>query len=191
MDRQQLLKYIISPENLNAESLLMFEEMINKYPYFSIGQLLYLKNLHKMASEKFADQLKITAIYSPDRAKLKEILFGISEETESKRYSKYSGKRPAGKSQSSIDELIDRFIKEEPRISKAGEKPIIQLEIPEQDESSIFDIATETLAKVYLKQGNKNMAVKIYNQLILKFPEKSSYFAAQIQKINKEDINNK
>ncbi len=49
------------------------------------------------------------------------------------------------------------------------------------------DMMTETLAKIYTKQGKTDKALEIYNALRLKFPEKSAYFAALIQKIqNKE-----
>lgn len=49
------------------------------------------------------------------------------------------------------------------------------------------DMMTETLARIYLKQGKKDKALEIYNALRLKFPEKSAYFAALIQKIEKEE----
>ncbi len=42
---------------------------------------------------------------------------------------------------------------------------------------------SETLAKVFESQGNYVMAKTIYEQLILIFPEKKSFFADQIQKI--------
>ena len=51
------------------------------------------------------------------------------------------------------------------------------------------DIATETLARIYAEQGHHQRAIKIYQQLILKFPEKSRYFAAQIKNLeNKPGI---
>lgn len=51
------------------------------------------------------------------------------------------------------------------------------------------DIATETLARIYAEQGHFQRAIKIYQQLMLKFPEKSRYFAAQIKNLeNKAGI---
>ena len=48
------------------------------------------------------------------------------------------------------------------------------------------DMMTETLARIYHKQGKTDKALEIYNTLCLKFPEKSAYFAALIAKIEKE-----
>jgi hypothetical protein len=49
---------------------------------------------------------------------------------------------------------------------------------------------TETLAKIYIKQGNLTKAIKVYQNLSLKNPEKNTFFAAQI-KILKEQLHNK
>ncbi|MEZ5024704.1 MAG: hypothetical protein R2728_15880 [Chitinophagales bacterium] len=44
-------------------------------------------------------------------------------------------------------------------------------------------LVTETLAKIMLMQGKINDAIAMYKALSLKYPEKSNYFAAQIEKI--------
>ena len=47
------------------------------------------------------------------------------------------------------------------------------------------ELVTPTLAKVYLEQEHYGKAILAYEKLILKYPEKSSFFADQIKLINK------
>jgi tetratricopeptide (TPR) repeat protein len=81
-------------------------------------------------------------------------------------------------------ELIDKFIIANPRIEPQKDKT----DIPNDDISRPFveeagGLITETLAKIYLNQGYYSKAIDIYEKLSLKFPEKSSYFASQIEKV--------
>lgn len=81
-------------------------------------------------------------------------------------------------------ELIDKFILANPRIEPTREKtdaPVEDLSKPYLEEKGGF--VTETLARIYVNQGYYSKAIDIYERLFLKFPEKSSYFASQIEKI--------
>jgi hypothetical protein len=81
-------------------------------------------------------------------------------------------------------DLIDKFLKDDPKIKP---KPILNAEQEDISTSSIEeheDFITETLAKIYIKLGSFEKAIAAYEKLSLKFPEKSSYFASQIEEIN-------
>jgi len=81
-------------------------------------------------------------------------------------------------------DLIDKFIDANPRIEPSKEKsdyPVEDISKPFIEERGSF--VTETLAKIYTIQGYYSKAIDIYEKLSLKYPEKSSYFATQVEKI--------
>ncbi|MBK9097642.1 MAG: tetratricopeptide repeat protein [bacterium] len=47
-------------------------------------------------------------------------------------------------------------------------------------------LATETFANIYLSQGQKLEAIKIYELLIQRFPDKKEYYEAKIQEIKSQ-----
>jgi predicted Zn-dependent protease len=49
---------------------------------------------------------------------------------------------------------------------------------------------TETLARIYIKQGRYSKALEIIQRLSLQFPKKNAYFADQIRFLEKLIINN-
>ena len=94
-------------------------------------------------------------------------------------------------------ELINKFIVAQPRI-----RPINRLS-KYQDEGFIdshnlvdrsspqqpLDISTESFAKIMAKSGNFKSAVETYERLILKNPEKRTYFATKITEIKSRATN--
>ena len=92
-----------------------------------------------------------------------------------------NGKVPKKQLQS---DLIEKFIIANPRIEPARERSPMEAEDlskPHVEEKGGF--VTETLARIYIAQAYYSKAIDIYEKLSLKFPEKSSYFAAQIEKV--------
>lgn len=86
------------------------------------------------------------------------------------------------------EDLINKFIESNPKISpiKQNSPPASPLEI-KTDTSYLM---TETLARVYLEQKKYQKAIQAYEILILKYPEKSSFFADRISDIEILQQNN-
>jgi hypothetical protein len=87
---------------------------------------------------------------------------------------------PSGKPAAPVDvgSLIDRFIQQE---TPAPTKKATFFTPQQAAKKSLDDSAglvTETLARIYEKQGNLQKAIDAYRKLALKYPEKSAYFAA-------------
>ena len=85
--------------------------------------------------------------------------------------------------------LIDKFIETNPKIApiKSGTAPAPQFELNSSDNTHLM---TETLARVYLEQKKYQKAIQAYEILILKYPEKSSFFADHISEIRNLQNNN-
>lgn len=88
-----------------------------------------------------------------------------------------------GKPMTAAD-LIDKFIREEPKIAKpkAFFNPV---NMAKQSVAEDITFVSETLAKIYVLQGNYSKALDAYENLRLKYPEKRLYFAAQIKNLRK------
>lgn len=95
-------------------------------------------------------------------------------------------------------DLIDKFIAADPHIRPVGSVPLSSegtnaqagtLDISYTDEDITDSVFSESLARIYIKQKQYSKAIRIFEKLNLKYPEKSTYFADQIRFLNKV-INN-
>jgi tetratricopeptide (TPR) repeat protein len=86
--------------------------------------------------------------------------------------------------------LIDRFIEANPKIPPIKKEAESIFKFEPSSENSPY-LMTETLARVYLEQHKYDKAIQAYEILILKYPEKSSFFANRISDIKILQQNNK
>ena len=85
--------------------------------------------------------------------------------------------------------LIDKFIEANPKIAPIKDNEYITSNNIKSIEEPTH-LMTETLAKVYLEQKKYTKAIQAYEILILKYPEKSSFFADRINEIKNLQQNN-
>jgi hypothetical protein len=85
-------------------------------------------------------------------------------------------------------EIIDKFIETNPKITPARE--LVETPSKPIETSDTTHLMTETLARVYLEQKKYSKAIQAYEILILKYPEKSIFFADRIKDIKILQQNN-
>ena len=90
--------------------------------------------------------------------------------------------------------LIDTFINADKGRFTLSDVPLPEEETPkvaEQPEEEVGEeYFTETLARIYIKQGRYSKALEIIRRLSLQVPKKNAYFADQIRFLEKVIINN-
>lgn len=86
--------------------------------------------------------------------------------------------------------LIDSFLQRAPATTRRRQLPSLTAPEPEaQADLSVRstraepDLASESLAKILVRQGKTDRAIAVYERLMVKHPEKMAYFAAQIESL--------
>ena len=84
------------------------------------------------------------------------------------------------------DKIIKRFIETEPHIKHPGNIRLDNENKAKKSSEDADEFVTETLARIYTEQMLYQKAIITYKKLMLKFPEKSLYFAGQIEQLEKK-----
>lgn len=81
-------------------------------------------------------------------------------------------------------DIIEQFLAKEPSISRPKAEFFSPSKAAKLSISDDDNPVSETLANIYMVQGNLPMALKAYQNLLLQNPGKKSYFAARIKEIS-------
>ena len=146
------------------------------------------KNIHSAIQQKLLSEQSNDA---PIEEKLeigKPLAFDKTETHSFNQWLQLSVKKPIVRNDADVketkvdkDSIIDRFIKNNPKISPPKKGVDMDISIPQNKADS--SLMTETLARVYLEQKKYDSAIKAYKILSLKYPEKSGFFADQIKRV--------
>ena len=81
------------------------------------------------------------------------------------------------------NKIIERFIQEEPHIKHPTGVKLDNENKAKRSSEDKEELVTETLARIYTEQMLYHKAILTYKKLMLKYPEKSLYFAGQIEQL--------
>ena len=170
---EEIFKIIEVEELQNDENLAKLDIFLKKHSFHStalIARLIILKNI---GSVRYTSELRKCALFVQSRKKLFNILIKNKTKVFVEPYQNFNQKF-------TILEWIEKIEekKENPSFFSATETA--KKSLSEND-----DFITETLAKIYKEQGHFDKAINAFEKLILKFPEKNTLFASQINEIKK------
>ena len=241
MNRERLYRLMEHPESIDENTVSDLMNIVNKYPYFTIAQILLAIEMQLTSHEKANEQIKLAAAISPKRNILRHLFLNLPDELptlkpredivpekeliipemnlsdpDEKLTAKASSLEEKKKSLEELkaiiekrineleaekagenngvetlskNEIIDRFIAENPSISRPKQEFFNPISAAQDSVTDQENIVSETLARIYLNQGYTDKAISIYEKLRLKYPEKSIYFADLILKVKKSLTN--
>ena len=201
MNSTEFLKYYRHPGLCGAGEVPLWEELLREYPWFQSGWMLYLCSLRASGDPRFEENLRQGALRIRDRRTLRRMV-----EPEKSKGSFPSGEYLAGgefasglgsddvvtgggaSPESALkQQLIERFLAGGAAFGilpvTASTSPGIDL--AEKAAEVTGDILTETFANLLVQQEKYQEAIEAFEELSLRYPGKSVYFAARIEEVKR------
>lgn len=186
MTTAELNHYIAHPEQLNKSTLSDIQQLADMYPYCATFTILYAKNLWNVNDLRFKAFVQKAALSTYHRDVLQQLMaipaVTVNAEPTPYQLAELPEEEPIKPLKQ--QDLIDKFIASNPKIHLSDKFEYEEPQNLTQNEVS-ESVFTESLAKIYIKQGQYEKALHIFEKLNLKYPEKNTYFADQIRFLTK------
>ena len=207
INKKEFSQLVINPLQISLDETFAVKNIIKKYPYFQAARIIELIGLKKHNSIRFNNALKNCSLFSSDRGVLRDIIefnkitndkssliinekkILSSEKTKNSFIEWLKITKPiSAELKNNNETLIQNFLKSKPVLS--NDLSSSKNNLAKQFKLNKKEFMTETLAKLYFKQNKFKEAIKAYEILCLKYPEKISLFADQIKNIKNSTKNN-
>ena len=200
LNKKEFSQLVVNPMQISLDETLALKNIIKEYPYFQTARIIELIGLKKHNIIRFNNALKDCSLFSSDRGVLRDIIefnklpndkssliinekkILSSEKTKNSFIEWLKITKPISVELKNNNEtLIQNFLKSKPVLS--NDLSSSKNNLAKQFKLNKKEYMTETLAKLYFKQNKFKEAIKAYEILCLKYPEKISLFADQIKTI--------
>lgn len=74
MNKEQFYAMLSAPQGLDASTLGELQDLVAEFPFFEIGRMLLVKNLHAVGSVRFQSELRRTAMHVSSRQVLYDLV---------------------------------------------------------------------------------------------------------------------
>ena len=207
INKKEFSQLVTNPLQISLDETFAVKNIIKEYPYFQAARIIELIGLKKYNSIRFNNALKDCSLFSSDRGVLRDIIefnkitndkstliinekkILSSEKTKNSFIEWLKITKPiSAELKNNNETLIQNFLKSKPVLS--NDLSSSKNNLAKQFKLNKKEFMTETLAKLYFKQNKFKEAIKAYEILCLKYPEKISLFAHQIKNIKNSIKNN-
>ena len=196
ISKDKFSQLIIEPIKISINETFAVKNIVKEYPYFQAARIIELIGLKKHNSIRFNKVLKDCSLFSNERGILREIIefdkFSSSKPDRKKDNEVLSSEKTKNSfiewlkitnsvSKNNNKNLIQNFLKSNPTL--LDKNKISKNNLADEFKLNKKEYMTETLAKLYFEQKKFKEAIKAYEVLSLKYPEKISLFANHIKTI--------
>jgi len=207
MQIERLIKLLQEPHTVTPEDVTDLQNVLHQYPFFQAAYALISKATYDKDHPSVGQEVQTAAIYATDRGHLKALLeenppfsvpAAVPSATEAtarddlnqghlstlqQRAARQITKKTALDQHHLIQAFVQQEVNFDPKAITKASSETLQVDLAQDSATFHEDLATESLAQVLLQQGKVQRALAIYNQLMLKFPEKRTYLATLIKEL--------